>query len=138
MEFGFDELYIQRAVDITLDKEKAAQIIMKLTEEGPNADLSMYTAQISEGMMIQKMVEAPLVEGSVPVTKPNRAKMLFVVNGSLKMGKGKICAQVGHAVIGAYLQIEETARFDQRSRLRLHSWENSGGAKIVVKAKDLE
>jgi peptidyl-tRNA hydrolase len=33
--------------------------------------------------------------------------MLFVVNGELKMGKGKICAQVGHAVIGAYLQIED-------------------------------
>lgn len=32
--------------------------------------------------------------------------MLFIVNGSLKMGKGKICAQVGHAVLGAYLQIE--------------------------------
>ena len=38
--------------------------------------------------------------------------MLFIVNGSLKMGKGKICAQVGHAVIGAYLQAEELANFD--------------------------
>lgn len=37
--------------------------------------------------------------------KPRRAKMIFIINGSLKMGKGKICAQVGHAVIGAYLQI---------------------------------
>jgi len=45
--------------------------------------------------------------------------MLFVVNGELKMGKGKICAQVGHAVIGAFVQIEEEARYDQRSRLRL-------------------
>ena len=38
--------------------------------------------------------------------KPNRAKMIFIVNGALKMGKGKICAQVGHGVIGAYLAIE--------------------------------
>lgn len=44
--------------------------------------------------------------------KPNRAKLLLIVNGELKMGKGKICAQVGHGVIGAYLQIEETAKFD--------------------------
>ena len=63
--------------------------------------------------------------------------MLFIVNGSLKMGKGKICAQVGHAVIGAYLQIEEVAKYDDLSRLRLHSWENSGGAKIVVRSKNL-
>ena len=82
-------------------------------------------------------MEEPLVAGQLPVTKPIRAKMLFVVNGSLKMGKGKICAQVGHGVIGGYLQIEETSRFDERSRLRLNSWQNSGGAKVVVKAKDL-
>lgn len=54
------------------------------------------------------------------------------------MGKGKICAQVGHGVIGAYLQIQQMARYDERSRMRLYSWENSGGAKIVVKANDLK
>ena len=48
--------------------------------------------------------------------------MLFVVNGELKMGKGKICAQVGHAVIGAYIQIEEEARYEQRSKARLNNW----------------
>lgn len=64
--------------------------------------------------------------------------MIFVINGALKMGKGKICAQVGHGVIGAYLQIEETIKWDERDRLRLYSWENSGGAKIVVKAQDLK
>ena len=106
---------------------------MKLVEEGPQADLSMY--KVSQVIMEE---QAPLVGGAVPVVKPNRAKMLMVVNGSLKMGKGKICAQVGHAVIGAYLQIEETARFDELSRLRLHSWENSGGAKVVVKANNLQ
>ena len=87
-----------------MDKEKAAEIVMKLAEEGPNANLTMFTgAQIEAN---QLMEEAPMVQGSVPAAKPNRPKMLFVVNGSLKMGKGKICAQVGHAVIGAYLQIE--------------------------------
>ena len=45
--------------------------------------------------------------------------MMFIVNGELKMGKGKICAQVGHAVIGAYNQIEDEARFDEKSRARL-------------------
>jgi len=31
--------------------------------------------------------------------------MLFIVNGELKMGKGKVCAQVGHAVIAAFVQM---------------------------------
>lgn len=60
--------------------------------------------------------------------------MLFVVNGELKMGKGKVCAQVGHAVIGAYLQIQEISKYDQHSKLVLESWQYSGCAKIVVKA----
>ena len=60
--------------------------------------------------------------------------MLFIVNGELKMGKGKICAQVGHAVIGAYIQIEEEARYEEKARARLKNWEFNGGAKIVVKA----
>ena len=41
-EFGFDIAYVLQAVEITLNKEKAAEIVMKLVEEGPNADLSMY------------------------------------------------------------------------------------------------
>lgn len=94
---------------------------MKLVEEGPNADLTMYQTPVqAEGQMMIP-VEGSLVAGNAPV-RPRRAKMIFIINGSLKMGKGKICAQVGHGVIGAYLQIEETVKWDQRDRLRLYSW----------------
>lgn len=51
------------------------------------------------------------------------------------MGKGKICAQVGHAVIGAYTQIEQEAKYDERARARLDSWNQQGTPKIVVKAE---
>lgn len=51
------------------------------------------------------------------------------------MGKGKICAQVGHAVIGAFLQMEEEARYDERARVRLQNWESYGTPKIVVKCE---
>lgn len=61
--------------------------------------------------------------------------MLFIVNGELKMGKGKICAQVGHAVIGAFTQLEEEARYDDRSRQRLESWTAQATPKIVVKTE---
>jgi peptidyl-tRNA hydrolase len=61
--------------------------------------------------------------------------MLFVVNGELKMGKGKICAQVGHAVIGAYIQMEEEARYDERAKGRLSNWETWGTPKIVVRCE---
>ena len=78
---------------------------MKLVEEGPNADLTMYQEPVMTEPQIMPLTEGPMVSGNAPL-RPRRAKMIFVVNGALKMGKGKICAQVGHAVIGAYLQIE--------------------------------
>ena len=59
--------------------------------------------------------------------------MLFVVNGELKMGKGKICAQVGHAVIGGFLQAQEDAQIDPKAKRRLDSWNMGGTPKVVVK-----
>jgi hypothetical protein len=32
LEFGFDKSYVEKAVSLTLNKEKAAEIIMKLVE----------------------------------------------------------------------------------------------------------
>lgn len=65
----------------------------------------MYQAPVQAETQVMGNEEEPLVSGNSPV-RPRRAKMIFIINGSLKMGKGKICAQVGHGVIGAYLQIE--------------------------------
>lgn len=61
--------------------------------------------------------------------------MIFIANAELKMGKGKVCAQVGHAVIGAFTQLEQEAKYDDRSRARLESWQSQGTPKVVVKAE---
>ena len=55
-------------------------------------------------------------------------KMIFVVNNSLKMGKGKIAAQVGHAVLGVYKKNLKEKRHDM-----LNKWDITGEAKVVVK-----
>lgn len=74
---------------------------MKLEEEGPQADLSGFHHNPHTNLNpTTNFSQKPVFHLS-----DLRTKMLFVVNGELKMGKGKICAQVGHAVIGAYLQI---------------------------------
>ena len=59
--------------------------------------------------------------------------MIFLVNSSLKMGKGKICAQVGHACLFAYIQMEEQSRFNDKAKKTLEAWETLGCAKIVVR-----
>uniref|UniRef100_A0A1I8AU36 peptidyl-tRNA hydrolase n=1 Tax=Steinernema glaseri TaxID=37863 RepID=A0A1I8AU36_9BILA len=60
--------------------------------------------------------------------------MIFVVNMKLKMGVGKVAAQVGHATLGCYQAAERTAEGAQA----LDSWDYNGARKIVVKGNDTE
>lgn len=55
-------------------------------------------------------------------------QMIFCVRNDLKMGKGKIAAQVGHAVLGLYKQ-----NLNDKNSTMLEKWEATGQAKIVVK-----
>ena len=57
-------------------------------------------------------------------------KMVLVVRTDLKMTKGKIAAQCGHAAVSAY---KKAKRKDPRV---LKSWESEGQRKIAVKVKD--
>jgi PTH2 family peptidyl-tRNA hydrolase len=62
-------------------------------------------------------------------------KMVFCVNTSLSMGKGKIAAQVGHAAVGCY------KRSRKQCPKAVAAWERSGCAKIALKCpteEDLE
>ncbi len=61
-------------------------------------------------------------------------KMAFVVNNSLKMGVGKIAAQVGHATLGLYRFIQGQA--DQLSGLKL--WEDGGSKKVVLRGETVD
>lgn len=55
--------------------------------------------------------------------------MVLVVRNDLKMGKGKIGAQCGHAAVGAY------AKLAKNNPALLRSWSHSGSAKIAVKVE---
>ena len=59
-------------------------------------------------------------------------KMVLVVNMELGMAKGKIAAQCGHAVLGAY----KRARANARSAVTW--WEHTGQAKIAIKGPNLD
>jgi PTH2 family peptidyl-tRNA hydrolase len=59
-------------------------------------------------------------------------KQVIVVRKDLRMGTGKIAAQVGHAAV---LGVEESRK---SNKLWLKSWFNEGQPKIVVKVSSLE
>ena len=61
-------------------------------------------------------------------------KMVFVANSSLRMGVGKLAAQVGHAVLALY-QFVDSQR-DRKSELE--QWELFGAKKIVLKGTDTQ
>ena len=56
-------------------------------------------------------------------------KLLLCVNNELKMTKGKIAAQCGHATLGAY---RLSTKYCQSA---LRTWEYTGQAKIAVKVE---
>lgn len=68
----------------------------------------------------------PSAPGSAP---PGDYKMVLVVRNDLKMGKGKIGAQCGHASVGAYQQA-----MDKNPGI-IRRWENSGCGKIALKVE---
>ena len=62
-------------------------------------------------------------------------KMVFVVNAGLRMGAGKMAAQVGHATLAVY----EHTRTVVGGPAALASWtEKDGQMKVVLRADDDE
>jgi PTH2 family peptidyl-tRNA hydrolase len=59
-------------------------------------------------------------------------KQVIVVRKDLRMGVGKIAAQVGHAAV---LGVDESKKFD---KVWVRRWLNEGQPKIVVKVNSLE
>ena len=59
-------------------------------------------------------------------------KLVCIVNHSLKMGKGKIAAQVGHASVEACL------KSIQKQPQIFEVWKRQGQRKVVVKAIDAD
>ncbi|KFD50883.1 hypothetical protein M513_08196 [Trichuris suis] len=64
----------------------------------------------------------------------NLYKMVFVVNSELRMGVGKIAAQVGHGALGLYQLLERQPEHYES----LGYWCLQGQPKIVLKGRDAE
>jgi PTH2 family peptidyl-tRNA hydrolase len=63
-------------------------------------------------------------------------KMVFLVREDLKLGAGKIAAQVAHAAVGLVEKINEKGKSYYKQALE--HWSEFGAKKIVLRIKDLE
>ena len=73
---------------------------------------------------------APPLPGMDTTRDIGQVKLACIVNHGLKMGKGKIAAQVGHAAVIATLKSIE------KSPAIFEMWRSQGQSKIVLKATD--
>ncbi len=78
--------------------------------------------------IIHKMT-APSHHGDFP---SGPVKMILIVNNGLKMGKGKIAAQAGHA------SVQATLNAGQKNPLVLDAWLSSGQKKVCLKGDDAD
>ena len=67
-----------------------------------------------------------------PVSIIKDVKMFFAVRKDLKMGKGKMAAQVGHCTLALYKQLIGNKKY----KTMLEDWENRGSKKVVAKVKN--
>ncbi|MDP6639478.1 MAG: peptidyl-tRNA hydrolase Pth2 [Candidatus Poseidoniaceae archaeon] len=79
--------------------------------------------------LIHRLTAPPMVANGVEIPK-GEVKLVCIVNHGIKMGKGKIAAQVGHAAVKSAL-----AAAEHHPNL-MQAWLSSGQQKVVVKAVD--
>lgn len=71
---------------------------------------------------------------SIPIANGRTHKMVLVANMSLKMGTGKLAAQVGHATLAVY----KAAMATEEGKAGIEAWQRHGQVKIVVKGESTE
>lgn len=134
---GFDATLVTKALQLTNDKERAIELVLKFQEEPPvDQPAKPQGTEQAKPTEEQKLQER--VRDAVNLNTYNTLsyKMVLVVRQDLGMGVGKIAAQVGHAVLGAYKEILESQEVKHQEAL--FNWEECGQAKIVLKIKNKE
>jgi hypothetical protein len=87
---------------------------------------SIHTAIVNLHVYLLYILQIDHSLSGFATVRPNTQsshKMVFVINGSLKMGVGKVGAQVGHAAIGLYRELQE---LKGRIAPMLEQWSEDG------------
>ncbi|KAL3985515.1 Peptidyl-tRNA hydrolase PTH2 family protein [Acanthocheilonema viteae] len=122
LQLGFEEAIAVLAISKTKEIGGAEAAINWILEHSNESDFESDEEQGSMGGIHSTSIVS------------RQYKMVFVVNMSLKMGSGKLAAQVGHATLGVY-RLAQRSEDGQRA---LDAWRISGEMKVVVKGHNTE
>jgi len=123
VDLGFDKLLAEKALFYGSNDslERAVNWIIDYGEKFDDGKpLNLALASSGSSLSAAATSDAQMVP----------FKMVFVVNNALKMGVGKVAAQVGHATLGLYRQM--LGRAEQE--MALMQWNEEGETKVVLRA----
>ncbi|WKY11931.1 hypothetical protein Q1695_003477 [Nippostrongylus brasiliensis] len=131
LDLGFDDFTARLALIRTQNKgvEEAVNWII---ERSNPSDFEDNSSSSDEGEDVEMGGEFRY--STVNSTGGRTHKMVLVANMSLKMGTGKLAAQVGHATLGVYRQ----AMNSEAGREAVEAWTRHGQVKIVVRGNSTE
>ncbi|VDL66841.1 unnamed protein product [Nippostrongylus brasiliensis] len=126
LDLGFDDFTARLALIRTQNKgvEEAVNWII---ERSNPSDFEDNSSSSDEGEDVE-------MGGEFRYSRGRTHKMVLVANMSLKMGTGKLAAQVGHATLGVYRQ----AMNSEAGREAVEAWTRHGQVKIVVRGNSTE
>ncbi|ULT89967.1 hypothetical protein L5515_008240 [Caenorhabditis briggsae] len=124
LDLGFDEYTAELSLKRTNNtgvEQAVAWIVERSNESDFDDDSSSSENEVEE-------------MGAVQSTYGRTHKMVLVANMSLKMGTGKLAAQVGHATLAVYRQ----AMNSEAGQNAVAAWSKHGQVKIVLKGQSTE
>eukprot|EP00828_Plagiopyla_frontata_P011201 TRINITY_DN1616_c0_g1_i3.p4 TRINITY_DN1616_c0_g1~~TRINITY_DN1616_c0_g1_i3.p4 ORF type:complete len:154 (-),score=50.87 TRINITY_DN1616_c0_g1_i3:117-578(-) len=117
-----DEITFQQLKQEYLNQQQAAQNEQEEEEEDEEEE-KMNEEQMQYMLALGQAIQVP------ENIQLKQYKMVILVRMDLKMGVGKIAAQTGHAVLGAY---KESINQGDQYAVNVTNWECQGQPKICL------
>ncbi|EPB74673.1 aminoacyl-tRNA hydrolase [Ancylostoma ceylanicum] len=145
LDLGFDDFTARLAL-IRTANSGVEEAVNWIIERSNPSDFEDNSSSSGEGEDVEMGAASSTGEdggqasgflGAFPQMLSHRGrthKMVLVANMSLKMGVGKLAAQVGHATLGVYRQ----AMNSEAGREAIDAWTRHGQVKIVVRGSSTE
>ncbi|KAM3717107.1 putative peptidyl-tRNA hydrolase [Dirofilaria immitis] len=130
-----DPVLLAEILQLGFEEAIAVLAILKTKEIGGAEAAINWILEHSNESDFESDEEQNPMGGTHSTSVINRQyKMVFVVNMSLKMGAGKLAAQVGHATLNVYRLVQRS----EDGQHALDAWRMSGEMKVVVKGHSTE
>lgn len=132
-ELGFTPLSAEKALFYTDNNSLDAAVAWLLDNPQAQTDatpLSVEVAALGELVGSVSGSGSGSSEESLQRQEGDMFKMVLVVNSSLKMGVGKVAAQVGHASLGLYRSLAQRSACVES----LATWRETGEATVVLRS----